>query len=71
MTDQTMATTRTQRQSTQPTATAPASIAPIRLPEGTLLHDLRGVKIVWQRELIRFFQDRSRIISSLLQPMTP
>src|SRR5207244_9271535 len=48
---------------------APGSVAPVRRPEGTLNHDLRGVKIVWQRELIRFFQDRSRIISSLLQPV--
>jgi len=39
------------------------------VPEGTFRHDLRAVKIVWQRELIRFFQDRSRIVSSLLQPV--
>jgi len=49
--------------------TPAGSVAAVRLPEGTLLHDLRGVKIVWERELIRFFQDRSRIISSLLQPI--
>jgi ABC-2 type transport system permease protein len=49
--------------------TAPSPVAPIRLPGGTLGHDLRAVKIVWQRELIRFFQDRPRIVSSLLQPI--
>jgi ABC-2 type transport system permease protein len=58
---------------TTTTATeAPAATglgAPVRLPGGTLAHDLRAVKIVWQRELIRFFQDRSRIVSSLLQPI--
>jgi ABC-2 type transport system permease protein len=58
---------------TTTTATeAPAAAglgAPVRLPGGTLAHDLRAVKIVWQRELIRFFQDRSRIVSSLLQPI--
>jgi ABC-2 type transport system permease protein len=32
-------------------------------------HDIRAVRIVWQRELIRFFQDRARIVSSLLQPL--
>ncbi|HYU57229.1 MAG TPA: ABC transporter permease [Actinomycetota bacterium] len=32
-------------------------------------HDLRAVKIVWQRELIRFAQDRPRILVSLLQPV--
>jgi ABC-2 type transport system permease protein len=49
--------------------TVPGTIAPVRLPEGTFRHELRAVKIVWERELIRFFQDRSRIISSLLQPI--
>ena len=29
---------------------------------------LRAVKIVWQRELIRFCQDRLRIVTSLVQP---
>src|SRR5437879_9408767 len=33
------------------------------------MHDLRGVKIVWQRELIRFSRDRLRIVTSLLQPI--
>ena len=47
----------------------PGAVAPVRLPAGGLAHDLRAVKIVWQRELIRFFQDRSRIVSSLLQPI--
>lgn len=32
-------------------------------------HELRGLKVVWQRELIRFFEDRPRILSSLLQPL--
>jgi ABC-2 type transport system permease protein len=27
------------------------------------------VKVVWEREVIRFFQDRARIVSSLLQPL--
>jgi ABC-2 type transport system permease protein len=34
-----------------------------------LLHDLRGARIVWQREMIRFWQDRSRLVVSLLQPV--
>jgi ABC-2 type transport system permease protein len=50
------------------TAARPA-VAPVRRPAGTIAQDLRAVKIVWQRELIRFFQDRARIISSLLQPI--
>jgi ABC-2 type transport system permease protein len=35
----------------------------------TLAHDIRGARIVWQREMIRFWQDRSRLVVSLLQPV--
>jgi ABC-2 type transport system permease protein len=48
---------------------AEPGLAPLLLPGRTLRHDIRAVRIVWQRELIRFFQDRSRIVSSLLQPV--
>jgi len=54
---------------TKTETTTAAPVAPVRLIEGTLQHDLRAVKVVWVRELIRFFQDRSRIVSSLLQPV--
>ena len=30
--------------------------------------ELRAIKIVWQRELIRFCRDRLRIVTSLVQP---
>ncbi len=45
---------------------APASV---RLAERTLGHEIRGAKIVWQRELIRFWEDRARFVVSLLQPV--
>jgi ABC-2 type transport system permease protein len=35
----------------------------------TVAHDVRGARIVWQREMIRFWQDRSRLFVSLLQPV--
>ena len=38
-------------------------------PPGASRGDLRAVKIVWQRELIRFSRDRMRIVTSLLQPL--
>ncbi len=41
----------------------------VRLARRTFAHDLRGARIVWQREMIRFWQDRSRLIVSLLQPV--
>ncbi len=51
--------------------TSPATATParVRVPAGGLRADLRGVKVVWQRELIRFQRDRLRIVTSLLQPM--
>jgi ABC-2 type transport system permease protein len=32
-------------------------------------HDLRAVRVVWQREMIRFSRDRLRMITSLIQPV--
>jgi len=35
----------------------------------TLSHNLRAVRVVWQREMIRFTNDRLRIVTSLIQPV--
>jgi len=43
-------------------------VAAVRVPARSWRGDLRAVKIVWQRELIRFSQDRLRILTSLVQP---
>jgi ABC-2 type transport system permease protein len=43
-------------------------IAAVRVPAQSLRGELRAIKVVWQRELIRFTKDRLRIITSLLQP---
>jgi ABC-2 type transport system permease protein len=51
------------------TDTARAETVPVHLPERSMRHDVRAVKVVWQRELIRFFQDRARMVTSLLQPV--
>jgi ABC-2 type transport system permease protein len=48
---------------------APASVAGVRVPAGGIRADLRAIKVVWQRELIRFSRDRLRIVTSLLQPV--
>jgi ABC-2 type transport system permease protein len=45
------------------------ALAPVRLPERSIGHDLRAIKVVWHRELIRFVQDRGRLITGLLQPI--
>lgn len=52
-----------------PTPTAPAPTARIRVPAGGWRADLRAVKIVWQRELLRYKGDRLRIVTSLFQPL--
>jgi len=48
---------------------APREAPPVRLGGGTLAHELRAAKIVWHREMIRFFQDRARLLVGLLQPV--
>ncbi|GAB2825210.1 hypothetical protein GCM10027176_32060 [Actinoallomurus bryophytorum] len=43
--------------------------APVRVARHTLGHDLGAIKIVLHRELLRFFYDRTRMISQLVQPV--
>jgi ABC-2 type transport system permease protein len=43
-------------------------IAAVRVPTRTVRGELRAVKVVWKRELIRFSRDRLRIVASLVQP---
>ena len=45
-----------------------ATVAQVRVPSRTASSELRAIKIVWERELIRYFSDRLRIATSLLQP---
>ncbi|HEY4279112.1 MAG TPA: ABC transporter permease [Conexibacter sp.] len=46
----------------------PAPTARIRVPAGGWRSDLRAVRIVWKRELLRYKGDRLRIVTSLFQP---
>jgi ABC-2 type transport system permease protein len=48
---------------------AGAPVARVHVPARSLAGDLRAIKIVWQRELIRFSRDRMRIVTALLQPL--
>jgi ABC-2 type transport system permease protein len=43
-------------------------IARVRVPVRSLRSELRAIKVVWKRELIRFSHDRLRILTSLMQP---
>lgn len=44
-------------------------IAPVRDAQGTWSDSLRAVRIVWRRELIRWARSRTRIATSLMQPV--
>jgi len=50
------------------TVALPAPVS-VREAGGTFAADLRGVRVVWQRELIRFGRDRTRMLTSLVQPI--
>ena len=49
-------------------AAAATAVATVRVPVRTAASELRAIKIVWHRELIRYFSDRLRIVTALLQP---
>ena len=44
-------------------------IVRVRVPERSYSNELRAIKIVWTRELIRFRKDRLGIVTSLVQPL--
>jgi len=52
-----------------PAAPPETPVARVHVPRRSLAGDVRAVKIVWQRELIRFSRDRMRIVTALLQPL--
>ncbi|HYN99320.1 MAG TPA: ABC transporter permease [Actinomycetota bacterium] len=51
------------------TAAPELKIAPVWMPGRGLSHELRAMKVVWKRDLIRFRNERARILSSLMQPL--
>jgi ABC-2 type transport system permease protein len=55
---------------TQPAVSAdePIEIVRVSVPRRSARSELRAIKIVWRRELIRFLNDRIRIVTTLVQP---
>src|SRR6059058_3738812 len=51
------------------TGTGSPRVARVRVPGAGLRSDLRAVRVVWQRELIRFSRDRARMVTALVQPV--
>jgi ABC-2 type transport system permease protein len=55
---------------TQPATETPRrEFAPVALAASGPLHTLRAVKVVYQREMIRFVKSKGRLISGLAQPL--
>src|SRR4051795_2481399 len=50
-------------------ATATSQVVRVRVPPRTFRSELRAMRIVWRRELIRFVNDRMRIVTALVQPL--
>jgi ABC-2 type transport system permease protein len=51
-------------------AGAPAAdVVRVHVPARSWRGELRAIKVVWRRELIRFQNDRVRIVTSLVQPL--
>jgi ABC-2 type transport system permease protein len=48
---------------------AGATVIDVHVPRRTVAGELRAIKVVWSRELIRFRSDRMRIVTSLVQPL--
>jgi ABC-2 type transport system permease protein len=49
--------------------TVAAEVIQVRVPPRSWRGELRAMKIVWKRELIRFKSDRMRIVTALVQPL--
>jgi ABC-2 type transport system permease protein len=47
----------------------PPEIVRVTVPKHSVVSELRAIRIVWKRDLIRFAADRIRIASSLVQPL--
>src|SRR5437899_3396380 len=48
---------------------AVADVVRVTAPARTWRSELRAIKIVWNRELLRFVHDRMRIVTALVQPL--
>jgi ABC-2 type transport system permease protein len=65
-----MSTTAAGPATTEPQrpASTSAPVVRVSVPKRTIRSELRAIKIVWFRELIRFRTDRMRMVTTLVQP---
>jgi ABC-2 type transport system permease protein len=52
-----------------PGGDAPSPVVRVTVPQRSWGSELRAIKIVWKRELIRYSSDRIRIATTLVQPL--
>jgi ABC-2 type transport system permease protein len=65
-----MSTTSTDRPQAVGAAPVPGTpVVRVHVPKRSFASELRAIKIVWRRELIRFRADRLRMATSLVQPL--
>ncbi len=48
---------------------APRAVIQVKVPPHSIVSELRAIRIVWRRDLIRFFNDRIRMVAQLIQPL--
>jgi ABC-2 type transport system permease protein len=58
---------------TRPPVAAPAvpahEVVRVHVPPRSIFSELRAVRIMWRRDVVRFVNDRIRIVSTLVQPL--
>ena len=64
-----MSTTTDPRAQTEAVSGSATPIVRVSVPQRSLRSELRAIKIVWKRELIRYRSDRMRMITTLVQPL--
>jgi ABC-2 type transport system permease protein len=64
-----MSATREPVGTAAPTPPPRPEVVRVSVPKRSTRSELRAIKIVWKRELIRYFSDRLRIVTALVQPL--
>ncbi len=63
------ATTDSTTAAPQTATETPPPIVRVSVPQRSLNSELRAIRIVWRRELIRYRADRLRMVTTLIQPL--
>jgi ABC-2 type transport system permease protein len=63
-----MSTTTDRPGAATATPGAPPEVVRVTVPKRSFASELRAIKIVWRRELIRYRSDRLRMVTTLVQP---